>query len=107
MFGGCVVALKSGLRSIWHGLFYALAPQGLAEYAMRCRDVALVTDTDTAPDKLRVYLHLSLCQPCANYVRFSQLLRLRVRQMFADYSIPPQEVEKLNERLLKEFEQRG
>ena len=62
------------LREIWHGIYYAVAPDTVQEYALTCREA--VTELNTKKThSFQVKLHLSLCQACTNYVAYSKWLR--------------------------------
>jgi hypothetical protein len=68
------MSLSQALRKIWHGVYYALAPQTLQTYALTCREA--VNDLNTKKEKsFQVNLHLSLCQACTNYEGYSVWLR--------------------------------
>lgn len=62
------------LREIWHGIYYAVAPDTVQAYALTCKET--VTELNTKKDRtFQVKLHLSLCQACTNYEGYSRWLR--------------------------------
>lgn len=62
------------LRQIWHGIYYAIAPESAQEYALTCKEA--VTEMNTKKvSSFRVRLHVSLCQSCSNYEGYSRWLR--------------------------------
>lgn len=61
------------LREIWYGIYYAVAPNTVQEYALTCKEA--VSEINTKKDRhFRVKLHLSLCQACTNYDKYSRWL---------------------------------
>lgn len=62
------------IRWIWHAFFYILSPPSLRRYALTCREA--VTELNSSNQKSRrLNLHLTLCQGCSNYLRYSEWLR--------------------------------
>ena len=73
------------LRKYWHDAYYALASDRAVTFAMLCRDVAHEIDLAHADhgwsEKVRLRLHLSLCQACKNYFDVSVALKEAAEQM--------------------------
>lgn len=94
-------------RKIWHTLYYGLSGRAGASFALRCREVTRQTDLGETPagglGKLRYRLHLSLCQACANYSKFSIYLGENARIIMKLREPTSTEVERINMRMLREF----
>lgn len=91
------------LRRYWHDLYYAVVSKRGEDLALHCRDAARLVNVSSeetdARTKLRLLLHLSLCQACSNYASFTRLLRDRLRAPEPS----PKQVERLNEELVKKL----
>jgi len=99
--------LAKKLRRYWHDVYFAIAPASGVEFAMKCRDVAHVIDLGENPSdltqKLRFHLHLSVCQACTNYFRFSAFLKKKLRPKKSDDQSMNKQAAELNRKLLTEF----
>jgi hypothetical protein len=107
------VSLKNKLRHRWHELFYAVTGKTGEQFAMTCKDVSGEVDLGTAPRqplaRVRFYLHLSLCQACANYFAASHALKQIVNEMVygsASQANLKTTLERLNQELMKKHGRR-
>ncbi len=98
--------LTKKLRFIWHEIFYFRANSARVEFGMRCKNVVeqieLQTKNQSAAEKLRVILHLSLCQACKNYFDASRALdRAITNKKYEHLNVA--ELDTLKLKLLSEF----
>jgi hypothetical protein len=94
------------LRHSWHDLYYSIAPEGGVKFAMNCKEatahIDLGTHQDTRWARLRLKLHLSLCQACKNYSDLSNALKKAIVG-FAHASALPLDLDQMNQNLLKKY----
>lgn len=96
------MSFKNKLRRYWHDLYYFLASDEAAEFAMRCQHVAEIVDLEnkqaSLKDRFRFYLHLSLCQACANYSKISRVLKRAILKVISQPRVT--QIVQLNQRLI-------
>ena len=97
---------KNILRFLWHALYYVVAPSKVVDFALRCKQVAESIDLDRWPDgrygKVRMKLHLSLCQACKNYFDANEALKRVARELVLG-RVDQIKLEQLNAELLQRF----
>ena len=94
------------LRQLWHDIYYKLASQKGVEFAMKCKDAAEIVDLGSAPlswsARLRLRLHLSLCQACQNYFETTQVLKKAMND-FIDQNKKSVPIDNLNKTLMAQY----
>jgi hypothetical protein len=99
--------LEKLIRHFWHDVYYSIFSNKGVDFAMTCREatekIDLSDQSKTSHDKLRVSLHISLCQACNNYYKFSNLLKNALKKASSFHSDNKKNLEKLNKDLLKKF----
>ena len=94
--------LKNKMRRYWHDLYYFLATDEAVEFAMRCQPVAEIVDLEnkhaSLKDRFRFYLHLSVCQACANYSNLSRVLKRAIVKVVSQSRAT--QIDQLNQRLI-------
>lgn len=92
------------IRHIWHELYYTHASKARVDYALRCQEFVHQLETPeknlSLKSRFRFHLHLSLCQACHNYFKFSQIVRKVLKKKKYE-SLSPEDLKKFNDRLLK------
>ena len=100
------MTLKQKTRKVWHDIYYARTPERRLSFALRCQNVAeridLKPKSTTTIDQFRFYLHLSLCQACADYNNVSLSLKNAVMTLVNSEKLSEQ-VTKLNKSLIKKY----
>lgn len=94
------------ILKIWHDLYYYLDSKKLEQAALTCRDA--VTQLELSDDQpgLQLTLHLSLCEACRNYHRFSTAFRgqLKDNPMHAQSQQKPEiNLDALSLKLINQF----
>ena len=99
--------LEKIIRYYWHDIYYFFASEKGIDFAMTCRDatekIDLSDQSKTAREKMRLKLHVSLCQACNNYYKFSHLLKTVTKKASELPSESKKRLENLNKDLLKKF----
>lgn len=99
--------LEKLVRHSWHNIYYFFASDKGVNFAMTCREatekIDLSDQSKNLTDKLRVKLHISLCQACNNYYKFSYLLKKIIKKISRLRSSSKKHLEKLNKDLLKKI----
>ena len=99
------IKIKEKLRHLWHDIYYALTFRAGSKFALSCKQVAeheLSPSSQGPLFKLRLKLHLSLCQACVNYVKAGQALKHAARAL-AKKTSSEVDLEKLNRELLEKY----
>lgn len=95
------------IRKIWHDIYYNFVSIKGVEFALHCKDVTHQVDLSNAKlsliKRLRVYLHLSLCQACHNYYSFTKFLNSKIIKI-SKSKLNFEQIKKLNEKLLKQYQ---
>jgi hypothetical protein len=79
--------LKVGekVRKIWHDVFVGMNNKRLFLFADTCKNVVTRIDLDEKErsffEATRFRFHLSMCQACMNYYRFSRSLSNEVKKL--------------------------
>lgn len=96
------------VRKIWHDVFVALNSKKLFRFADTCQNVVTGIDLNEKPrsfvENARFKFHLSMCQACMNYYRFSKSLSSEVKKISP--LTPPSkhsDLESLQKRLMAEM----
>lgn len=99
--------LEKMIRHYWHDLYYFFASDKGVDFAMTCREatekIDLRDQAKTTNEKIRVQLHVSLCQACNNYNQFSRILNKALKKVMSLNARTQSEITKLNEALLRKF----
>ena len=97
--------MRFKLRKVWHDLYYALASERAAKFAMCCRDVAAQVDISDSVDSwilsFRLKLHVSLCQACSNYLVFSRFLKQKMA-LLSRQKFDAKDLVDVNQKLMQE-----
>ncbi len=77
--------MKKILKRIWHDIYYVITyPWGM-RLAMTCQHATALIDHGGHPknkfERLRLLLHLSLCQACSFYNEVSHALKKLITQL--------------------------
>lgn len=97
------MSLKTKIKKIWHDLFYRLASDQSVDFALTCKEATEKVDVGVSKklkERLRLALHLSLCEGCHNYLKITQTLRRAIQNAVAQ-SEKNDRLENLNKELLK------
>ena len=98
--------LKEKLRAYWHDIYYSVVPKSGVKFALRCQEFSGKVDLHKHEKSLsgviRFYLHISLCQACANYNKSSLILRAALRKMIRQNENQKQ-LERLNQELITKY----
>lgn len=104
-----LITLKKRLRHILHQIYYYRASKKRVEFAMTCKDATSFVDVrsqpKTASGRLRLFLHFSVCQSCANYKKLSNVLAQSLKTK-AKAQARSQDLTELNQELMKRFEKK-
>lgn len=99
--------LKNWIKHYWHDGYYFFVSDKGVDFAMTCREATEKVDLNdqakSATDKVRIKLHVSLCQACNNYYKFSISLRSAVKKAISSQQRTKSELDKLNRDLLRKF----
>ena len=99
--------LGKKLRHLWHDVYYKGAGPKRIDFAMTCRDVVHHVDVNDRPHgpvgRIRFWLHLSVCQTCKSYFEFTYFIRRQIRKILGAEA-SPEEIRKLNEKLLVKYQ---
>lgn len=100
--------IQNFLRQLFHDVYYWKAEKKRVEFALRCQEVAEHIDDRmiglTPTRKMRVHLHLSLCQACANYNLISHALRRALKNYVQSESPAPSD--ELTQKLIEKYRKR-
>ena len=98
---------KKLIRHYWHDGYYFFVSDKGVDFAMTCREATEKIDlqdlSKSITEKTRVRLHVSLCQACNNYFKFSSSLRSAVKKIVSSKQHTKTELDKLNDDLLQKF----
>ena len=99
---------SQSLRHLWHEIYYSLVKKKGVDFAIRCQAVAGEIDVSSnrlpLKNRLRVLLHLSLCQTCTNYAAFSKILKAQMKGLLKKQTATKsyqQQTEELNKKLIQ------
>lgn len=98
---------KKIVRKAWHDIYYFWASKKGVDFALTCREatenIDLNDQAKTAQGKLRVKLHISLCQACNNYYSFSRSLSRALKKLVQARPKTDSDLDKLNNELVQKF----
>lgn len=99
--------LGESVRKIWHDIFVGLNNKKLFRLADTCQNVVTGIDLNdkerTLLETARFRLHLSMCQACMNYYRFSKSLSGQVKKSSLAPPTKSMDLEALQKRLMAEM----
>ena len=94
------------LRHYWHEVYFSIFSESGVDFAVRCKDVTAHIDLRDRPKgvlgQFRFWLHLSLCQACDNYMKFSLVLGEKLREYSKLLNIKS-DLDQLNKSLLEKY----
>lgn len=95
------------IRKIWHDVFVGLNNKKLFRFADTCQNVVTGIDLNEKPrsfvENARFKLHLSMCQACMNYYRFSKSLSGQVKKSSLTPPAQSMDLDSLQKRLMAEM----
>lgn len=102
------MSIGKKVRQLWHDVFVGLNNRHLFRFADTCRNVVTSIDLDEKErdltSQVRFAFHLSMCQACMNYYRFSKTLARELKLNSAANPLPDNfQLESLQKRLNAEF----
>lgn len=103
------MTIEKKLRHIWHEVFVKFNNKKLFQFADTCQNVVVSIDLDDKKPKsflakTRFKFHLSMCQACMNYYKFSQSLSKGMKTVKPKIQSPKSsELEALQKRLMAEL----
>lgn len=104
------VKLTEIFRHYWHEVYYFFAGDSGVKFAMTCKDVAEQIDLGLIPDtwigRLRLRLHMSLCQACRNYLKGTKALKKIISETLRKSGNSFQ-MERLNKELINKYSKKS
>lgn len=94
------------LLNLWHDIYYFFDNKRLERVALTCRQAVEEMEEDTDATRVRLALHLSLCDSCRKYHRFSKSFRqhLKMNPMLAvSRKNPEVNLEELSLKLMNQY----
>lgn len=96
------------LRKVWHDVFVKMNNKPLFKFADTCQSVVTSIDLNdknrTFAQKARFVFHMSVCQACMNYYRFSKSVSTQMKRTSSlKPPSPPTDLKSLQERLMSEI----
>lgn len=100
--------VEEKVRKIWHDIFVGLNNKKLFKFANTCQYVVTHIDLNEKDrsllENVRFKFHLSMCQACMNYYRFSKSLANEVKKTTPlSPPVKHNELESLQKRLMAEM----
>lgn len=93
------------LKKYWHDFYYKLSGESGKRLALSCREAMVEEErfknSKNLSDRLRYYLHLSLCRACSRYTKYSIELKNYLKSQADTMTVS--EMQKINEKTFEKF----